>query len=287
MLRTAREKRPCTHCLKPTTRLHPILDIPICRPCQTAQSDLYRYISKTRALQEYRLKVADIAQLRFHAVDNPHYKISHPMQLYLLSQIEKTANKKWGSKEPYIVSLKDFTPQYLTWLDQDPARIASLTTEKFQYLIADRLEKWGLAVEFVGNVYRKDGGIDIIASPRTGVPFLVAVQVKHHRTNRSTAVGSVRDFHGSLVSGGSPFHIGLIVTNTTFSPDAQWFADQNSKLIRLRDLQDLRRWLKDDYENEFEWREIPSKVKLAPGVEIEIPRQGLFVPKSSRSSRMG
>lgn len=280
-----KEKHPCTHCFKPTTRLHPILDIPICRACQTKRSDTYRYIAKTRALQEYRLKAGDIARLRFHEVDNPHYKISHPMKLYLLSQIEQMSNQKWGSYEPYIVTLKDFTPQYLTWLDEDPARIGSLTPEKFQNLIADRLEKWGLAVELVGNVYRKDGGIDIIARPRSGVPFLVAVQVKHHRTSRSTPVSSVRDFHGSLTSGGSPFHIGVIVTNTTFSPDAQWFADQNSKLIRLRDIQDLRRWLKDDYENEFEWREMPTKVKLAPGVEIEIPRQGVFVPKSSRSRR--
>lgn len=263
------------------------MDIPLCRPCQTARSDAYRYITKTRALREYRLKVGDIAQLRFHEVDNPHYKISHPMRLYLLSQVEQTANQKWGSEEPYIVTLDDFTPQYLTWLDEDPARISNLLPDKFQYLIADRLEKWGLAVELVGGAYRKDGGVDIIAYPRAGVPFLVAVQVKHHRTSRSTSVGSVRDLRGLLASGGSPFHIGLLVTNTTFSPDARWFADQNSKLIRLCDLRDLRRWLRDDYENEFEWREIPTKVKLAPGVEIEIPRQGLFVPKSSRSRRLG
>ena len=49
--------------------------------------------------------------------------------------------------------------------------------------------------------------------------------------------------------------------------------------MRLRDLQDLRRWLKDDFDNEFEWREIPDRIVLAPGVEIAIPRQGLFVPK--------
>ena len=252
---------------------------------KTERSDAYRCITKTRAFQEYRLKAVDVAGLRFHEVDNPHYKISHPMQLYLLSQIERAATQKWGGKEPYIVTLDDITPQYLTWLDEDPARIGSLTPEKFQYLIADRLEKWGLAVQLVGSVYRKDGGVDIIAWPRTGVPFLVAAQVKHHRTSRSTSVSGIRDFHGSLTSGGSPFHIGLIVTNTTFSADARWFADQSRRLIRLRDARDLRRWLKDDYDNEFEWREIPVKVTLAPGVEIEISQQGLFVPRSSRMTR--
>src|SRR2546430_1588802 len=118
-----RKKLPCTHCLKPTLRLHPILDVPLCRPCQSAKSDAYQYITKTRALQQYRLKFGDIALLRFHEVDNPHYKVSHPMQLYLLGQIEQIARLKWGSEEPYNVALREFTPEYLGWLDEEPARI--------------------------------------------------------------------------------------------------------------------------------------------------------------------
>jgi hypothetical protein len=274
------KRYPCTHCLKSTARLHPILDMPLCRLCQSARQDVYRYITKSRALDEYRLKADDLAQLQFHEVDNPYYKISPSMKLYLLRQIEQISMQKWGGEEPYIVTLKDFTPDYLNWLQEDPARVSSLTPEKFQYLIADRLERWGLDVQLVGDIYRKDGGIDIIAHPRSGPPFLVAVQVKHHRTSTPTKVGSIRDFHGSLTSNGSPFHIGLVVTNTNFTADARWFADQNSKLIRLRDLPHLRRWLRDEFDNEFEWREIPTRVILAPGVEIEIPRKGLFVPKS-------
>ena len=282
MLRTTKEKHPCRHCAKPTVRRHPILDIPLCRPCQTANGDIYRYITKTKALQQYRLKVGDVALLHFHEVDNPHYKNSHPMRLFMLSQVKEIAIRKWGNEEPYTVTLQVFTPEYLNWLGEEPGHISSLTAEKFQYLIADRLEQWGLAVKLVGSIYRKDGGIDIIAYPRAGVPFLVAVQAKHHRTSRPTSVSSVRDFHGALTSSGSPFHIGIIVTNTAFTPDAQWFANQNTKLIRLRDLGDLRRWLRDDYDNEFEWREIPTKVTLAPGVEIAIPRKGLFLPNFSK-----
>ena len=71
----------------------------------STNKDTYQYITKTRALQNYRLKMGDLLALRSHQVDNPHYKISHPMQLYLLSQIERTAAEKWGSKEPYIVAL--------------------------------------------------------------------------------------------------------------------------------------------------------------------------------------
>ena len=179
--------------------------------------------------------------------------------------------------------MRDFTAEFLAWLDEEPERIRSLSAEKFQYLIADRLEQLGLTVQLVGSIYHKDGGVGIIAYPRSGgIPFLLAVQVKHHGIDKPTVVGNIRDFHGTLTSNSSPFHIGIVVTNTYFTADAQWFANQNKKLIRLRDLQDLRRWFKNDYDNEFEWREIPAKVTLAPGVEIDVPRHGLYLPKQPK-----
>ncbi len=104
------------------------------------------------------------------------------------------------------------------------------------------------------------------------MPFLAAVQVKHHPRGAPTRVESVRDLHGALTSAHSFFHMGILVTNTRFTPDAAWFADQNRQLLRLRDLPHLRRWLRNDFDNEAEWQEFPSKVTLTPGVEIN----GLF-----------
>jgi hypothetical protein len=139
----------------------------------------------------------------------------------------------------------------------------------------------GLNVQLVGNCYRKDGGIDIIAYPRIyAFPFLLAVQCKHHGTNRKTAFGDIRDFYGAITSRNSPFHLGMIVTNTTFTPDATWFAENNKTLLRLRDNKDLCRWLKNDFVNEHEWREIPREIELVPGVRIAIPRPKLWIPGS-------
>lgn len=136
----------------------------------------------------------------------------------------------------------------------------------------------GLGVQLVGDVYRKDGGVDIIAYPDTGCvfPFLLAVQVKHHRTNRKTAVNDIRDLHGVITARTSSFNMGVIVTNTSFTADAEWFADNNQTLLRLRDLKDLRRWLRNDFINEYEWREIPNQIELAPGVKVTIPKLELF-----------
>jgi hypothetical protein len=196
------------------------------------------------------------------------------MKLYLLTQVTELANQKWGSKEPYQVTLVDFSKEFYDWLLQDLERFKQIGEEKFQGLIANCLERMGLSVQTVGHVYRKDGGIDIVAYPssQTLFPFLVGIQVKHHYTNRKTNVADVRDAYGVLASRNSSFHVGMVVTNTSFTADAKWFASNNSTLLRLRDLQDLQRWLKNDYDNEEEWREIPNEIELAPGVKIKIPK---------------
>lgn len=75
-------------------RKHPILEIPLCAKCQRNNSAKYQYITKTRAMGEYRLKPSELAELGVHKVDNPYYKKAAPMQLYLLSQVENQAKRK-------------------------------------------------------------------------------------------------------------------------------------------------------------------------------------------------
>ncbi|MBF2025927.1 MAG: restriction endonuclease [Oscillatoriales cyanobacterium C42_A2020_001] len=281
MAKTA--KPPCSECGKGTLRKHPILGTYLCANCQRQHQNKYRYITKTRALGEYRLKPSDLEGLGVHEVDNPYYKKAAPMQLYLLNQIEELSKKKWGSPEPYTVEFVEFSNKLLAWFLEDTERLKQLPPDKFQYLIADRLENMGLSVQLVGDVYRKDGGVDIIAYPNGNYafPFLLAVQAKHHHSSRKTGAPDVRDFHGVLTSQASPFHMGMIVTNTSFTADAQWFADNNQTLLRLRDMKDLSRWLKNDFVNESEWREIPEQVELAPGVTIKIPKRQLWLPDKS------
>lgn len=273
----------CIECNVKTTRKHPILEVPLCAACQKSKPNKYGYITKTRAMEDFRLKPRDLEKLRVHLVDNPHYKTAAPMQLYLTTQITSLAKEKWGSPEPYIVSLIDFSPNFFAWLEQDFERIKQLTPEKFEFLIADRLDNMGFGIEMVGKTNQRDGGIDIIAWPNTGCtfPFLLAVQVKHHRTQQNTKVSYVRDLHGVISSKASPFNMGMIVTNTSFTPDAKWFGDNNQSLLRLRDLKDLKRWIKNDFINEHEWREIPDQIEVAPGRVILLPKTAIFRPNTN------
>lgn len=91
--------------------------------------------------------------------------------------------------------------------------------------------------------------------------------------NRSEGPAVVREFAGAI--GHHPFSVGILVTNTSFTPDAKWFAQQHRESIRLRGFQDIRRWLLDTFDSEEEWREIPDRIELCPGTVVEInPRKG-------------
>jgi hypothetical protein len=235
-------------------------------------------------MQEYRVKPNDLGKLRRFELANPHYKIAPPMQLYLHRHVRDLARRKYGNDEPYLVTLVPFPESLLRWFSEDPERLREMSPNAFQKLTGDRLDAMGLEVRIVGHVNRKDGCIDLVAYPkedRCHFPFLIAVQTKHHtRLNVNTEIGDVREFHGAVSSRGLPFHVGLIVTNTGFTPDALWFARHNAAILRLRDLEDLRRWLHSDFDNDFEWREIPPSIELAPGVKIVIPRPRLIVPSA-------
>ena len=109
------------------------------------------------------------------------------------------------------------------------------------------------------------------------MPFLAAAQVKHHRTpERKTAVRTVRELAGVIRP---PFAFGMLVTNTSFTPDAKWFASQQPGLLRLRDMEDLRRWIASDFVGTYEWREIPRSVEICPGVRVDLTIDSLILPE--------
>lgn len=156
-------------------------------------------------------------------------------------------------------------------LISDPAAIYSLSPAQFEELICDRLAAMGFEPRRVGHINQKDGGIDILFWPRfnTSFPFLGAAQVKHHSHSlKREGPATVREFSGVMTN--QPFNAGLLVTNTTFTPDAEWYARERAKLIRLRDFTDIRRWLIGNFTDEAEWREIPSSIELCPGVVVKI-----------------
>lgn len=172
---------------------------------------------------------------------------------------------------PLEIQLVRIDEALLHRLAQNPTGIHGLSPAEFEEFVCDRLVAMGFEPRRVGSTNRKDGGVDIVFWPRGSVsfPFLGAAQVKHHRVPRThEGPSTVRDFAGTLH--GHPFNAGLIVTNTSFTPDAKWFASQHAKLVRLRDFDDIRRWIAGSFAHEAEWREIPKSIELCPGVVVKI-----------------
>jgi len=171
------------------------------------------------------------------------------------------------------VSFLDVTPHLLMLLRDNPGELRNLSPERFEHVIAERIDRMGYDVQLTGATNQRDGGIDLIAIPKikTIGSFLMAVQIKHHRTNRTTGRAEVDRL---LAWKDSPFRVGAMVTNTSFSHDARWLADQanNKAFLRLRDFEDLKRWLQGQFDSEFDWREIPDVISLAPGIIVPVPK---------------
>lgn len=178
-----------------------------------------------------------------------------------------------------LVRVVDFSPELLRFLQEDPTRLLSLTPDEFEQFVANRLDCMGYIVTLTGASNRKDGGIDLIAVPKVSNlgSLVIAGQVKHHQGDQKTGREAVDRL---LAWKDSYFGVGLLATNTAFTKDAIWTAqqDRNARFLRLRDFTDLKRWLQDQWGTEEDWREIPDRVELAPGVVIEIPRPKLAYP---------
>ena len=178
-----------------------------------------------------------------------------------------------------IVRVVDISPQLLRALRENPRELQTLSPEQFETFIANRLDRMGYNVCQTGPTFRSDGGIDIIATPKAmNVGSIVlAAQVKHHRDGKKTGREAVDRLAAWK---GTSFGVGLLATNTSFTKDAVWAASQerNAAFLRLRDFEDLKRWLEERLGEEDDWREIPDRIELTPGFFVEIPKPKLVEP---------
>lgn len=197
-------------------------------------------------------------------------QIRNPPYLYPLASQQLTlAFGEEAVIHRTLAKVVDVTPLLIQRILTNPNEIYEITPEQFEFLILDRINAMGLEATRVGHTFQRDGGIDIVFWPKENfpIPFLGAVQVKHHRSpKRRTGPKAVREMAGVLCR---PFNVGIIVTNTSFTPSARWAAQNERGLIRLRDMFDLRRWLLNVFTDEAEWRELPSEIKLCPGVVVK------------------
>ena len=175
--------------------------------------------------------------------------------------------------KPTYIQLVDITSRLSTRILANPDELLRLSPPQFEELVLDRLCAMGFEAHQVGGgTFRRDGGIDIVFTPAKGYPFpfLGAVQVKHRRDpHNKVGPEPLRELLGSMAVHRF-FAAGMIVTNTTFTPDAKDFATRCQPLLRLRDFQDLMRWVAENFTDDAEWREIPKRIELCDGISIDL-----------------
>jgi len=208
------------------------------------------------------------------SLDDPN---NHVAGRFRISAVRVTRHRQVGVESqlplfnPLTIQLIGIGQLLSQAISKEPTLIHRLTPNELEELICDRLSAMNFEPRRTGAINRKDGGVDIVFWPRqnSAFPFLGAAQVRHHSDSKvKEGPPSVRDFAGVIA--GHPFNVGLLITNTSFSPDAEWFAREHAKLIRLRDFSDIRRWLWNNFDDEAEWREIPNEIELCPGVVLKI-----------------
>jgi hypothetical protein len=215
--------------------------------------------SSARLWRRHPLPSTDGAQINLQFDGGVHEAVVRPTQVRLISA----------------------TRPLLERLTADFSEIYQLSPDEFEEFAAERFDAMGFNVQRVGAYNRKDGCIDLFFVPKiaTPFPFVGAVQIKHHRSPlKGIGPRVIREFSAAL--GAHRFDVGVLVTNTSFTPDAKWFAQHHAPLLRLRNGHDLRRWVASQFTDVEEWREIPTSIELCPGVVIQIPK--LIVPSGRR-----
>lgn len=235
-----------------------------CAFCQSPiEKGQYYYRDDPHPMARYH-RGQTVRQICVHCIESDVY----------LEEQRRTTQLDLPFDEPLIqpvrVVLVDVSQVLLERLRLHPDEIYHISEEHLEELVCERLSVMGFEARRTGRTNRKDGGIDIFFWNGGPFPVLGAAQVKHHRVrNRSNGPDVIRDFRGVIAT--HPFQFGVVITNTTFTADARWFADHQKGLIRLRDGKDLRKWIADEFVTDELWRTVPAKIELCPGVEIDIP----------------
>ncbi len=118
----------------------------------------------------------------------------------------------------------------------------SLTSRKFEEVIAELLHSQGLIVELTKQT--KDGGYDILAIQNQGLsPIKYLVECKKYAKKNAVGVEIIRAF--SYIVKDEDANKGIIVTTSYFSPDAVKKREKNPYLLDFRDKDKVIEWVEE------------------------------------------
>ena len=127
-------------------------------------------------------------------------------------------------------------------LKQFPDELRLIDRRKFEEVVAEIFDGFGYEVELTKQT--RDGGKDIIAIKRREVNLKYLIECKRPDPGNVIGVAAVRQLWGVKDDEGASKAV--LVTTTSFSPDARSFVDRHIWELEARDFEGLQEWL-DDY----------------------------------------
>jgi len=191
----------------------------------------------TSAVNGHPLAISLIARMARKMDDN---HLRHVLSGHLYDLNDATPAEKQGLitiAKPVIVSANE---AMVKALKDHPKDIFRLSPRKYEELIAELLSDMGYEVTLTKAT--RDGGKDILASLKTECgDFLCLVEAKRYRHDRKIGVSLVRELYGTLCDFKATS--GMLVTTSSYSPDAQIFQQNHQYQLSLRDYTDVAGWI--------------------------------------------
>ncbi len=132
----------------------------------------------------------------------------------------------------------------LNRLSHDPSIIRNISHRNFEELTACIVDKLGFKNVLLTKASH-DGGRDVIATKHiSGIPLLFAFECKYYKESNKIGVEIMRSLLGSVAAKNTQTNIGVLVTTSTFTKDAQNFILSESR-IDGKDYNDIFNWIND------------------------------------------
>jgi hypothetical protein len=140
------------------------------------------------------------------------------------------------------IDLNEINAELIAYLAKHPEYLRQLHHRKFEELIAEIIRSKGFEVTLTPKT--RDGGKDIIALYKS--PFghqMFIVECKRYKEDNKVGVELVRGLYG--VKAAERYNQAILITTSTFTPDAKEFVKPLRFELQLKDYNDVTQWCKD------------------------------------------
>lgn len=152
----------------------------------------------------------------------------------------KPVSKNLVVPEKVVVAVTAVNSELLERLKTDPSILRTLSSRRFEEVVAELLELQGYKVELTPA--SRDGGFDMYAAKNDAIgQFLYLIECKRYSPPNKVGVQIVRALHGVVQQERAT--AGVIATTSFFTDDAKEFQQEVKHQLQLRDYLELQKWL--------------------------------------------